>query len=55
MEARLLAVPALLMLDEEGREMHKINHTVDTPLKALTHDELCPGSAALGGILARYR
>ncbi len=45
----------LLYVETEGREMHEINHTVDTPLNALTHDELCPGSAALGGILARYR
>ena len=45
----------LLYVDTGGREMHEINHTVDAPLNALGHEDLCPGAGAMGDILARYR
>jgi 2-oxoglutarate ferredoxin oxidoreductase subunit beta len=45
----------LLYVDTGGREMHEINHTIDAPLNALGHEDLCPGAGAMGDILARYR
>lgn len=45
----------LLYVDTEGREMHEVNHTVETPLNQLPHESLCPGGAALDKILDRYR
>jgi hypothetical protein len=35
--------------------MHEINRTVETPLNDLPYESLCPGGAALGEILGRYR
>ena len=45
----------LLYVDTGGREMHEINRTVETPLNDLPYESLCPGGAALGEILGRYR
>jgi 2-oxoglutarate/2-oxoacid ferredoxin oxidoreductase subunit beta len=45
----------LLFLDEGGQDMHSVAKTVATPLVDLTHEELCPGSAALDALMERYR
>jgi 2-oxoglutarate ferredoxin oxidoreductase subunit beta len=45
----------LLYVETEGREMHEINHTVETPLNEMPFESLCPGAGALDGILSRYR
>lgn len=44
----------LLYVDTGQPDMHDILETVDTPLNALPFDELCPGSAALDAIQARW-
>ncbi len=47
-------VTGLLYLEEGAPDMHGINRTVARPLAELSHQELCPGNAALqdvaGGI-----
>lgn len=45
----------LLFLDPEGNEMHVANRTVAAPLASLTHEALCPGSAALDALQRSYR
>ena len=45
----------LLFIDEGGREMHEMMHTVPTPLVDVPYEKLCPGSAALDKLMNRYR
>ena len=45
----------ILFIDEESRCMHEIHRTVPTPLAQLPYESLCPGSAALDLLMARYR
>jgi 2-oxoglutarate/2-oxoacid ferredoxin oxidoreductase subunit beta len=45
----------LLYMNTEGRELHELLDTSDTPLNALTKETLCPGSAVLEGINASMR
>jgi 2-oxoglutarate ferredoxin oxidoreductase subunit beta len=45
----------LLFLDEGGSDMHAVAKTSETPLVDLTHEQLCPGSAALQKLMDRYR
>ncbi len=45
----------LLFVDAAGRDMHDLNRTVPSPLAQLPFSSLCPGSAALDAMMARYR
>jgi 2-oxoglutarate ferredoxin oxidoreductase subunit beta len=45
----------LLFLDESSRDMHDLLRTTVTPLVDIPFDRLCPGSAALDALMARYR
>jgi 2-oxoglutarate ferredoxin oxidoreductase subunit beta len=45
----------LLFVDENGQDMHTVNRTVGTPLYALPHKDLCPGSAALDELMGEFR
>jgi len=45
----------LLYLDEDGRDMHQFENTVDRPLVELPYETLCPGSAALDEIQKEWR
>ncbi len=45
----------LLFLDENGSDMHAVAKTVETPLVDLTHEQLCPGNAALQSLMEKYR
>ena len=35
--------------------MHDVLKTTSTPLVDLTHDDLCPGTAALDKLMTRFR
>jgi 2-oxoglutarate ferredoxin oxidoreductase subunit beta len=45
----------LLYLDDQTRDMHETNGTVDTPLSELPFEQLCPGSAVLEQFQRGYR
>ena len=45
----------LLFLDESSRDMHDLLRTTEPPLVDIPFDRLCPGSAALDALMARYR
>ena len=45
----------LLFVDESSRSMHDVLKTTSTPLVDLTHDDLCPGTAALDKLMTRFR
>lgn len=45
----------LLFIDESGKDMHDQLRTPATPLVELPYEALCPGSAALDRLMARYR
>ncbi len=45
----------LLFVSESGSEMHDAMKTVRQPLVDLPFEALCPGAAALDGLMARYR
>ena len=45
----------LLFLDESNRDMHKLLRTTESPPVDIPFDRLCPGSAALDALMARYR
>lgn len=45
----------LLFVAEGGHDMHTALRTVPTPLVDLTHEQLCPGSAALDTLMERFR
>ncbi|HYZ60919.1 MAG TPA: 2-oxoacid:ferredoxin oxidoreductase subunit beta, partial [Acetobacteraceae bacterium] len=48
-------VTGLLYIDESSEDLHTIQNTVETPLNALSDDDLCPGSAALEKLNAALR
>ena len=45
----------LLFIDESGQDMHAANNTVAQPLMEVPFEKLCPGSKALGELMAEYR
>ena len=45
----------LLFASNGGRDMHEQLGVSSTPLVNLTHEQLCPGSAALDKLMDRYR
>jgi 2-oxoglutarate ferredoxin oxidoreductase subunit beta len=45
----------LLFIDENGRDMHDVLRTPETPLVDLPFESLCPGKAALDKLMDRYR
>ena len=48
-------VTGLLYLSPDSSDLHEQNDTVATPLTQLTHEQLCPGSAELEKLQARFR
>ena len=54
-QARGEIATGLLFIDEGGRDMHDMMKTVQTPLVDVPFSKLCPGSAALDKLMARYR
>jgi 2-oxoglutarate/2-oxoacid ferredoxin oxidoreductase subunit beta len=48
-------VTGLLYVDREPEDLHRNFNTVDTPLNALSEQELCPGAATLEKINASLR
>jgi 2-oxoglutarate ferredoxin oxidoreductase subunit beta len=48
-------VTGVLYLDADPEDLHRHLNTCETPLNALTEQELCPGAAALEKINARLR
>ena len=45
----------LLYIDQDSRDLHELEQTVNRPLNSLTEEDLCPGSKALEGINAEFR
>jgi 2-oxoglutarate ferredoxin oxidoreductase subunit beta len=45
----------LIYIEQDSNSLHDVLQTVDTPLNALTAEELCPGSEILAGINADLR
>ena len=45
----------LLYIDQDSRDLHELEQTVNRPLNSLTEEDLCPGSKALEGINAAFR
>ena len=45
----------LLYISTDSRDVHDQNETVDTPLYALPHEQLCPGNDALQKLMAQFR
>ena len=45
----------LLYLNEDGQDMHAVNHTVVEPLVEIPYERLCPGSAALDALQREFR
>jgi 2-oxoglutarate/2-oxoacid ferredoxin oxidoreductase subunit beta len=45
----------LFYVGEDAPEMHELNKTVAAPLVELPYERLCPGSAALAGLMEEYR
>jgi 2-oxoglutarate ferredoxin oxidoreductase subunit beta len=45
----------LLYVNEAGTDLHDVLQTPDRPLNEIPVAELCPGSAALEGINARFQ
>ncbi|MFM9059135.1 MAG: 2-oxoacid:ferredoxin oxidoreductase subunit beta [Planctomycetaceae bacterium] len=54
-QARGEIATGLLFVDEKSRDMHDLLKTTASPLVDLIHEQLCPGAAALGALMARYR
>jgi 2-oxoglutarate ferredoxin oxidoreductase subunit beta len=54
-QARGEVVTGLLHIDETAADMHDVSGTVDTPLVEVPFEQLCPGSAALAGLMDEYR
>ncbi|WP_109260447.1 2-oxoacid:ferredoxin oxidoreductase subunit beta [Hyphobacterium indicum] len=44
----------LIYIDESRPEMGEMNHLPDTPLNAINHSKLCPGSATLKQLMDGY-
>ncbi|MGI9183324.1 MAG: 2-oxoacid:ferredoxin oxidoreductase subunit beta [Longimicrobiaceae bacterium] len=47
-------VTGLLYIEESGSDMHAANHTVETPLVEIPHEELCPGRTALEELMQEF-
>jgi 2-oxoglutarate ferredoxin oxidoreductase subunit beta len=45
----------LLFVDKQASDMHDTNNTTDVPLTRVPFEKLCPGSAVLDQIQARFR
>lgn len=45
----------LLYIDQDSRDLHELERTVNRPLNSLTKEDLCPGSKALEAINAGFR
>jgi 2-oxoglutarate ferredoxin oxidoreductase subunit beta len=45
----------LLFIDEDGKDMHAVNHTVAQPLVDVPYEALCPGSVALNALMEEFR
>ena len=54
-QAKGMIVTGLLYLDTTKGDFHDILQTVETPLRDLSHAELCPGRAALDKLNAGWR
>jgi 2-oxoglutarate ferredoxin oxidoreductase subunit beta len=54
-QARGEIATGLLFIDEKGRDMHALNHTVAQPLVDVPFEALCPGSKALDALMEEYR
>jgi 2-oxoglutarate ferredoxin oxidoreductase subunit beta len=48
-------VTGLLYISPDSSDVHEQNNTVAVPLTQLAHKELCPGSAELEKLQARFR
>jgi 2-oxoglutarate ferredoxin oxidoreductase subunit beta len=48
-------VTGILYADESVEDMHEMNRTSSTPLAHLPYEKLCPGSAVLDQLQAKYR
>ena len=48
-------VTGLLFVQEGGADMHELSRLGETPLSALQHERLCPGSNALAELQDRLR
>jgi 2-oxoglutarate ferredoxin oxidoreductase subunit beta len=48
-------VTGLLYLSPDSSDVHEQNNTVAAPLTQLAHADLCPGSAELEKLQARFR
>jgi 2-oxoglutarate ferredoxin oxidoreductase subunit beta len=48
-------VTGLLYISPDSSDVHEQNNTVAVPLTQLAHDDLCPGSAELEKLQARFR
>jgi len=48
-------VTGLLYLSPDSSDVHEQNDTVATPLTQLPYEDLCPGSAELEKLQARFR
>src|SRR5204863_7886951 len=48
-------VTGLLYISADSRDVHDQNNTVDKPLTMLPYEQLCPGSAELENLQARFR
>ena len=45
----------LLFLESDAGDMHDVLGTIEAPLTTVPFEDLCPGSAALEEIQARFR
>jgi len=45
----------LLFIDENGQDMHAVNHTVAQPLVDVPYEALCPGNKALAELMEEFR
>ncbi|HEY4659551.1 MAG TPA: 2-oxoacid:ferredoxin oxidoreductase subunit beta [Gemmatimonadaceae bacterium] len=45
----------LLFVDQDGKDMHAVNGSVEQPLAELPYEELCPGSAELSTLMEEFR
>jgi 2-oxoglutarate ferredoxin oxidoreductase subunit beta len=48
-------VTGLLYIDPNSSDLHETSQTVETPLREIAYEELCPGSAALDQLQQEYR
>jgi 2-oxoglutarate ferredoxin oxidoreductase subunit beta len=48
-------VTGLLYISPDSSDVHEQNNTVAVPLTQLAHEDLCPGSAELEKLQARFR